>query len=74
MSDLRASTVADVLRRSAARVPDRVALRFVDSTGQEAEWTYAELDDAVSRAAALLLAAGASKGDRIAAYGKNSDA
>ncbi|MGW1676647.1 fatty acyl-CoA synthetase [Saccharopolyspora sp. NPDC002376] len=74
MSDLRASTVADVLRRSAARVPDRVALRFVDSTGQEAEWTYAGLDDAVTRAAGLLLAAGASKGDRIAAYGKNSDA
>ncbi|KAA5832675.1 fatty acyl-CoA synthetase [Saccharopolyspora hirsuta] len=74
MSDLRASTVADVLRRSAARVPDRVALRFVDSAGREAEWTYAELDDAVTRAAGLLLAAGASKGDRIAAYGKNSDA
>ncbi|RKT85772.1 fatty-acyl-CoA synthase [Saccharopolyspora antimicrobica] len=74
MSDLRASTVADVLRRSAARVPDRVALRFVDGAGREAEWTYAELDDAVSRAAGLLLAAGAGKGDRIAAYGKNSDA
>ncbi|MDA3643379.1 AMP-binding protein [Saccharopolyspora indica] len=74
MSDLRASTVADVLRRSAARVPDRVALRFVDGAGRESEWTYAELDDAVSRAAGVLLAAGASKGDRIAAYGKNSDA
>ncbi|MER5392392.1 fatty acyl-CoA synthetase [Saccharopolyspora sp. NPDC002686] len=74
MSDLRASTVADVLRRSAARIPDRVALRFVDSAGQEAEWTYAELDDAVTRAAGVLLDAGASKGDRIAAYGKNSDA
>ncbi|GAA4619614.1 fatty acyl-CoA synthetase [Saccharopolyspora hordei] len=74
MSGLRASTVADVLRRTAARVPDRVALRFVDSSGRESEWTYAELDDAVSRAAGVLLAAGATAGDRVAAYGKNSDA
>jgi len=74
MLDVRASTVADVLRRSAARHPDRVALRFADRTGQERVWTYAELDAAVTRAAAVLLEAGASKGDRVAAYGRNSDA
>ncbi|GAB3276482.1 fatty acyl-CoA synthetase [Parasphingorhabdus pacifica] len=74
MSDIRASTVSDVLRRSAARVPDRVALRFADSAGNERAWTYAELDAAVTRAAGMLLAEGAATGDRIAAYGKNSDA
>ena len=74
MLDLRASTVADVLRRSAARVPDREALRFTDGAGRERTWTYAELDAAVTRAAGALLGAGAVKGDRIAAYGKNSDA
>ncbi|QIZ34353.1 fatty acyl-CoA synthetase [Saccharopolyspora sp. ASAGF58] len=74
MLDFRASTVAGVLRRSAARVRDREALRFVDSAGQEWVWTYAELDAAVTRAAGVLLAAGANQGDRIAAYGKNSDA
>lgn len=74
MLDPRGSTVADVLRRSAARTPGRVALRFADSAGNDREWTYAELDAAVSRAAGLLVEAGASRGDRIAAYGKNSDA
>ena len=74
MVDLRASTVADVLRRSAARTPGRIALRFADSSGEERAWTYAELDAAVSRAAGALSEAGATKGARVAAYGKNSDA
>ena len=74
MQDLRASTVADVVRRSAARTPERVALRFADSCGHDRAWTYAELDAAVSRAAVALLETGAARGDRIAAYGKNSDA
>ncbi|SFB12906.1 fatty-acyl-CoA synthase [Amycolatopsis marina] len=66
---LRSSTVADLVRRSAARVPGRVALRFADR-----EWTYAALDAAVTRAAGRLLSLGLDKGDRVAAYGKNSDA
>ncbi len=74
MQDLRASTVADVLRRSAARTPGRVALRVAESGGHDREWTYAELDAAVTRAAGHLLDIGAAKGDRIAVYGKNSDA
>ncbi|WP_028935255.1 acyl-CoA synthetase [Pseudonocardia spinosispora] len=69
MTAIRSSTVADVPRRSAGRAPNQVALRFGDRT-----WTYRELDDAVSRAAALLLELGLAKGDRVAAYGKNSDA
>ncbi|WP_199430439.1 acyl-CoA synthetase [Qaidamihabitans albus] len=69
MSTPRSSTVSDVLRRSAARVPGRTALRFADRT-----WSYAELDAAVTRAAAHLLSLGLRSGDRVAAYGKNSDA
>jgi fatty-acyl-CoA synthase len=69
MTAIRSSTVGDVLARSARRSPDRVALRFADRT-----WTYRELDDAVSRAAGVLLELGMAKGDRVAAYGKNSDA
>lgn len=69
MIDPRSSTVDGVLRRSALRSPDRTALLFADRT-----WSYAELDAAVSRAAGVLLGLGLVKGDRVAAYGKNSDA
>ncbi|MEU6816723.1 fatty acyl-CoA synthetase [Streptomyces sp. NPDC046860] len=69
MTQGHGSTVDGVLRRSARRTPARVALKYGDRS-----WTYAELDDAVSRAAALLLAEGLEKGDRVAAYGHNSDA
>jgi fatty-acyl-CoA synthase len=61
--------VDDVLRRSARRVPQRLALAFDDR-----RWTYAELDDAVTRAAAALLDLQPQAGARVAAYGKNSDA
>jgi fatty-acyl-CoA synthase len=61
--------VDDVLRRSARRVPQRPALLFDDR-----RWTYAELDDAVTRAAAALLDLQPAAGARVAAYGKNSDA
>ncbi|PSK92840.1 fatty-acyl-CoA synthase [Murinocardiopsis flavida] len=64
-----ASTVDGLLHRSAARTPQRTALRFADR-----EWTYAELDAGASRAAAWLLGLGLGKGDRVAAYGRNSDA
>jgi fatty-acyl-CoA synthase len=69
MSTVRSSTVDDVLTRSAAKFGERVALRFADRT-----WTYTELDEAVSRAAADLLALGLARGDRVATVGVNSDA
>ncbi|MEU2945009.1 acyl-CoA synthetase [Nocardiopsis alba] len=69
MSPITSSTVDGVLHRSATRTPERTALIF-----EGRSWTYAELDDAVTRAAARLLSLGATKGDRIAAYGRNSDA
>jgi fatty-acyl-CoA synthase len=64
-----ASTVDAVLRRSARRNPDRVAVDYADRS-----WTYAQLDDAVSRAASVLRSEGLRPGDRVASYGHNSDA
>ncbi|TGB13430.1 acyl-CoA synthetase [Streptomyces sp. MZ04] len=69
MTGVRGNTVDGVLRRSARRVPGRVALRY-----GERSWTYAELDDAVSRAARVLRDAGLGQGDRVGAYAHNSDA
>ncbi|MBE2998923.1 AMP-binding protein [Nocardiopsis sp. HNM0947] len=66
---ITSSRVDDLLRRSAARTPQRTALVFADRT-----WTYAELDSAVTRTAARLLGEGAAHGDRVAAFGRNSDA
>ncbi len=63
------STVDGVLRRSARRTPARVALDYRDRS-----WTYEELDAAVSRAASVLLSEGLTPGDRVGAYGHNSDA
>ncbi|MCA1728132.1 MAG: acyl-CoA synthetase [Actinobacteria bacterium] len=63
------NTVGDGLRRSARRDPDKTALVFGDRT-----WTFAQLDAAVNHAANALLREGLEKGDRVAAYGHNSDA
>ncbi|MET8971446.1 fatty acyl-CoA synthetase [Streptomyces hydrogenans] len=63
-------TVDGVLRATAERVPGRTALRYADRA-----WTYAELDAAVSTAAAVLRREpGLVPGARVAAYGHNSDA
>jgi fatty-acyl-CoA synthase len=71
--DLLSRTVDGVLRHSAQRVPDRTAVRYGDRT-----WTYAELDAAVSTAAAVLRdpawGPGLGAGDRVATYAHNSDA
>ncbi|CAM5278233.1 fatty acyl-CoA synthetase [Streptomyces abikoensis] len=69
MTGAHDSTVDGVLRRTARRAPDRTALRF-----EERAWTYRELDEAVTGAALALRAAGLRDGDRVAAYGHNSDA
>ncbi|MEU9208585.1 acyl-CoA synthetase [Streptomyces sp. NPDC048415] len=63
------STVDGVLRRSARRTPARLAVDY-----RERSWTYAELDEAVSQAASVLLDEGLAPGDRVGAYGHNSDA
>ena len=66
--DIRSNTVDGVLRRSARRTPARTALVFGDRT-----WTYRELDEATTRTAAWLRTLGVAQGDRVAAYGRNSD-
>ena len=63
------NTIGDGLRRSARRDPEKTAIVF-----GERSWPYAELDDAANRAANALLEKGIKKGDRVAAYGRNSDA
>lgn len=69
VTSLNRSTIGDILSRSARRAPHSPALTFEDRA-----WTYRELDDAVTRVAASLLGLGLAKGDRVAAFGKNSDA
>ena len=63
------STVGRILTRTARRLPDKLALTFADR-----RWTYAELDRAAGRVAAGLSCPGLKPGDRVAAFGKNSDA
>ena len=41
---------------------------------EDRRWTYTELNDAAGRIAAQLLSLGLEPGDRVAAFGKNSDA
>ncbi|MET7480431.1 acyl-CoA synthetase [Streptomyces sp. NPDC005648] len=69
MTQGQGSTVDGVLRRSARRTPARVAVEYGDR-----RWTYEELDQAVSRAASVLLGQGLAPGDRVGSYGHNSDA
>ncbi|MCP3754433.1 fatty acyl-CoA synthetase [Streptomyces sp. TBY4] len=70
MTPVRKNTVDGLLHDSARRVPDRIAVRYRERT-----WTYAELDAAVSTGAAVLRGRyGLAEGDRVAAFGHNSDA
>ena len=61
-------TVIDVVRRSAARNPDALAVSYQDAT-----YSYRELLDASLAAAGGLAAAGVGPGDRVAVYARNSD-
>ncbi|MFG1304731.1 fatty acyl-CoA synthetase [Xanthobacter autotrophicus] len=63
------NTIADALARAVRRHRDRTALVFGDRA-----WSFAALETAAGRVAARLLAAGVAPGDRVAAYGRNSDA
>ncbi|MEV0412770.1 fatty acyl-CoA synthetase [Streptomyces sp. NPDC050448] len=67
---VRRNTVDGLVRDSALRVPDRVAVRYRERT-----WTYAELDAAVSTGAAVLRERyGLAAGDRVATFAHNCDA
>ncbi len=62
------NTIGDAIGRAAARYRDRVALRF----GERA-WSYAALDAASSAIAGHLPSLGMAAGDRVVAFGRNSD-
>ena len=64
----RRHALGDLLRRSAARVPARTALRYRDRS-----YTYAELDAVVDRTANALTARGVARGDRVALLAHNDD-
>jgi fatty-acyl-CoA synthase len=65
----RRNALGDALRRSALRVPERTALIYADRI-----WSYAALERAAGRVARALLDLGLEPGERVAAYGRNSDA
>ena len=64
----RRNTIGDALRRAGACFRERTALRFGGR-----DWSYAALDLAADRVARRLLDAGLGPGDRVAAFGRNSD-
>ncbi|NUS85288.1 MAG: AMP-binding protein [Streptomyces sp.] len=59
--------IADLLSRTAARVPARTAVVF-----GALRQTYAELDALVSRTAGAFAARGVAQGDRVVLYARNS--
>jgi acyl-CoA synthetase (AMP-forming)/AMP-acid ligase II len=67
MEDLKSLTVGQVLERSAAQVPDKIAV--VDGDQRK---TYRELNAITDALAAALADIGLRKGDRAAIYMKNS--
>jgi fatty-acyl-CoA synthase len=62
-------TLGDLLRRTARRHPDKLAIRC-----GTVEWTYSEFDAVCSRLAAGLAAQGVEVGDRVAVLARNSHA
>jgi fatty-acyl-CoA synthase len=66
---IRRQTLADLLQRSAARTPHKLAIACGD-----VRWTYAEFDALCSRVAAGLHERGVGKGSRVAVLARNSHA
>ena len=64
---LRRQTLADTLRRSAARVPDRLGLACGGT-----RWSYREFHAITERLAAGLAGRGIGRGDRVAVLARNS--
>ena len=62
----RSQALGDLLRRSAARQPDKTALVW-----RERRESFAELDAAVNRVAHSLADRGVAQGDRVAIYSHN---
>ena len=66
---IRRQTLSDVLHRSAARTPHKLAI-----VCGETRWTYAEFERISERVAAGLAGCGATKGTRVAILARNSHA
>ncbi|MBV8440856.1 MAG: AMP-binding protein, partial [Hyphomicrobiales bacterium] len=66
-ANLRRQTLADTVRRSAARVPSRLGLACGAT-----RWTYRELHAVCERLAAGLAARGVRRGDKVAVLARNS--
>jgi len=64
----RRNTIGDAIRRAGARFLERPALRF-----GARDWSFVALDRAATRVARCLLAQGLQPGERVVAYGRNSD-
>ncbi len=64
---VRRQTLSDVLRRTALRVPAKMAIRCGNT-----EWCYAEFDALVTRLAAGLASQGIRTADRVAVLARNS--
>ena len=65
----RSQSIGDLLRRSAARDPDKTAIVY-----RGLRQTYAELDATVNRTAAALAARGIAAGNRVAIFSHNNHA
>jgi fatty-acyl-CoA synthase len=69
MNTTHRHTLGDLLHRSAARHPNKLAL----TCGAQVRWTYAEFDQLSDRlAAGLATTLGVGKGDRVAVLARNS--
>ena len=64
---IRRQTIGDLLRRTAQRLPAKLAIACGDT-----RWTYAEFDALVSRLAAGLAQRGIACGDKVAVLARNS--
>ncbi len=67
--ELRRQTLSDLLTRSAARHPDKLAIAC-----GAVRWSYGEFDALVSRLGAALAQRGVAKGTRVAVLARNSHA
>lgn len=69
ISKAREHSIGDLLRRSAGREPNKLAVSCGDVS-----WTFAEMDAICNRLGRGLLGLGVKKGDRIAVLSRNSHA
>ena len=67
VAQARQHSVGDLLRRTAARYPDKLAV-----VAGDLRFTYAEFEAAANRTALALAARGLAKGDRLALLSHNS--